>query len=291
MRAFPNYLICLLGLGFTGGGLLFAIVDCCQGTSTWADLALGVTTVLVIASGISVGFHRYLTHRAFEFTRAGAILAKPLYLWFGSLAWQSSPLWWAAVHTKHHEDPDGHADPHSPVPPRPGFFRRVGQFLWAHMLWVPHTFPDIERFCRLHKVTALERLFDRWYTLVGPASGCVVAYLLGGPSGIGWYLAGVFVAWHLTQAINSVTHLGDLVGYAYLRAKDHSTNLWMLALLTMGEALHRNHHAFPRSARFAHRWWERIVDLGYLQIRLLKLLGLVYTLTLPTPEQLQAKLA
>lgn len=286
-----RYLWSLIALLATGSGVVYVFCDLWLGTWTLREVALFAGTFILIASGITVGYHRYVTHRSFEFTCAGEWIAKPFLLWGGCLAWQSSPLWWGSVHTAHHANADREGDPHSPVAHRGGFWRRCWQVLYAHMLWIPHTVPDIPRFCALRRVTWLERFCERWYLLVGPLSGTALAACIAGFAGVAWYLAAVFVTWHLTQAINSVTHLGELWGYGQFRVSDHSTNLWLLALLTFGEALHRNHHAFPASARFAHRWWEMIVDIGYLEIRLLRLCGLVRRIRVPSPRQLRQKQA
>lgn len=290
MRVFRSYIFCLVALGVTFAGFVYALCDLYHGTWTWGNVGIFGGAFALIATGITVGYHRYLTHRSFEFTTVGAWIAKPFLLWAGCIAWQGSPLWWAAVHTEHHADADGEHDPHTPVARRSGFWRRVGQFLWAHILWIPYARPDIERFCRLRGIRGMDRFFEQWYLLVGPVAGAVVFFWIGGLAGLAWYLAAVSVAWHLTSAINSVTHLGDLLGYGRFQTRDNSTNVWWLSLLTFGEALHRNHHAFPTSARFAHLWWERCLDFGYLELLLLRACGLVRNLRIPSNTQLAGKL-
>jgi stearoyl-CoA desaturase (delta-9 desaturase) len=291
MRTVIGYFWSLLAFFATGGGAVYVLYDLWCGTWTWRSVSLFTGTFVLIATGITVGYHRYVTHRTFEFTWIGEWLAKPFLLWAGCLGWQNSPLWWGTVHSDHHAHADQEGDPHSPVLLRGGFWRRCWQVLWAHMFWIPHTRPDIRQFCqRTRRPLALERFLDRWYLLVGPLSGIALAAAIAGMPGIAWYLAAVFVTWNLTSSVNSLTHLGDLWGYGQLRTSDHSTNLLLLALLTFGESLHRNHHAFPRSARFGHRWWEKVVDIGYLEILLLKWCGLVRHVHVPTVGQLHTKL-
>lgn len=289
MRIALGYLWSLLALLATGGGMVYVLHDLWCGTWTWREASLFTGTFVLIATGITVGYHRYVTHRTFEFTRIGGLIAKPFLLWAGCLGWQNSPLWWGAVHSDHHAHADQEGDPHSPVVAHGSFWRRCWQVLWSHMFWIPHTWPDVPRFCALVRVTAVERFLDRCYVLVGPLSGIALASAIAGIAGIAWYLAAVFVTWHLTASVNSLTHLGDVWGYGGFRSPDHSTNLWLLALLTFGESLHRNHHAFPRSARFGHHWWEKLVDIGYFEILLLQWCGLVRHVRIPSPHQLLQK--
>lgn len=290
MRVLSGYVFCLLALGMTLSGTVYAIWDFSNGTWAWKSLCIFFGSYFLILMGVTVGYHRYLTHRAFEFTAVGRWIARPVLLWLGCLSWQSTPLWWAAVHRQHHHHADGEGDPHSPVPRRPGWWRRVWQFLWAHMLWVPHARPDVPGFAVFRKVDWLEWFFHYGYLVVGPLFGLLCTYWLWGLAGTAWYLAAVFVVWHLTGAINSLTHLGDVLGYGP-PTEDRSTNVWWLALFTFGEAFHRNHHAFQYSARFAHIWWEKFFDLGYWVILALKWCGLVRNFRVPKDHHLEARLA
>ncbi|MDP3685928.1 MAG: acyl-CoA desaturase [bacterium] len=291
MRVLTGYVFCLLALGTTLWGTVYAIWDLSSGTWTWKSLCIFFGSYFLILTGVTGGYHRYLTHHAFEFTAVGRWIARPFLLWAGCLSWQSTPIWWAAVHRQHHQDADGEGDPHSPVPRRSGWWWRIWQFLWAHMLWVPHARPDIARFAALRKVDWLEWFFHYGYPAVGPLFGLAFTFWLWGLGGMAWYLAAVFVVWHLTGLINSLTHLGDVVGYGQSLAKDHSTNIWWLALLTFGEAFHRHHHARQSSPRLADAWWERPFDIGYLEILFLRGCGLVRKLHIPKPAQLEARLA
>ncbi len=289
MRVLMRYFWCSVALAVTGSGAGYVLWDLCASSWAWRDVAIFGGACFLMVSGITVGYHRFVTHRSFEFSFVGAWLARPFLLWGGCLAWQNPPLWWGAVHAAHHADADGERDPHSPVSRRHGFFRRIGQVLYAHMLWVPRVRPDIERFCARIHASRLERFYERWYIVIGPLSGLALAYALGGLGGVSWYLAAVFMVWHLTASINSLTHLRSLWGYRRFATTDESTNLWFLALLTLGEALHSNHHAFPRSARFAHAWWEYALDIGYLEIVLLRVCGLVRVVHVPAPARLALK--
>jgi stearoyl-CoA desaturase (delta-9 desaturase) len=97
-----------------------------------------------------------------------------------------------------------------------------------------------------------------------------------GGVGLSWLVWGILLLYHVTWLVNSATHLW---GYRSHPTRDHSTNLWWVALLSLGEGWHNNHHAFPRSARHGLRWWE--VDVTYLLIRLLGLVGLAKQIHVP----------
>jgi fatty-acid desaturase len=231
-------------------------------TFTWSGVVVCVVLYLLAGFGVTMGFHRLLTHRSFQTPRVIEYLLSVL----GSLANQGGPLQWVAVHRIHHKHSDAAGDPHSP---RDGVW-------WAHMFWwMPYDaaiddaaeygryVPDLTR-------DPVHRVLQRYHVLV-PVLLAGVLYPLGewwGGVGLSWVVWGVFVRttllYHATWLVNSATHLW---GYQTYRTRDGSTNLWWVALLTLGEGWHNNHHAFPRSARHGLRWWE--VDLTYWGIRML----------------------
>lgn len=209
--------------------------------------------------GICLGFHRLLTHRAF---RAPRWLERTLAV-LGCLAWQGSPIQWAAVHRLHHLDADGPSDPHSP--------RR--SLLWSHMLWIFQKRP-IERPVEEVAKDLLRDPFMRWlhrwfWTLQLPLAG-----LLFAAGGLSWVVWGVFVrttvVWHGTWLINSASHRW---GYRNFDLDDDSRNLWWVAWLTFGEGWHNNHHRHAAAAQHGLRRWE--IDLTGRTIRLLERIGLV----------------
>lgn len=289
LRLVGSYARWLLLVSAALTGFVIGVVTLVVGTWRTEHLCLFAASCVVIMSGITLAYHRYLTHRAYEFTKLGACIVKPILMLAGCLSWQGPPLWWAAVHTDHHRHADQKEDPHTPQTQSAGFWRRLGQLLWAHVFWIPHAQPSIRQFCAWRRPGMVERLFSHpaVYLLAGPLGGLLIAYLIGGPLGIAWYLAAVFVTLNLTWSVNSLTHL---IGYRSFQTPDASTNLWALAWLTGGESLHNNHHAFQKSARFGHRWWERAADLGWWQIWLLWHLGMVRNVHVPTAEQLGNRL-
>ncbi len=228
------------------------------------DLALLAVMYALVAFGVTVGYHRMLTHRSFRPNPA----VKALLLILGSMAVEGPALDWAATHIKHHARADREGDPHSPVD---GFFH-------AHLGWI---FGDSEadpaQYCRhlLHDriVIAISRTFLLWAAL-SLAIPFGVGFLFGG-----WPLAWTCLLWgglvrqflthHVTWSVNSVCHT---FGKRAFETPDRSRNEWVVGLLAFGEGWHNNHHAFPRSAFHGLRWWQLDVS-GYL-IWTLERLGL-----------------
>jgi stearoyl-CoA desaturase (Delta-9 desaturase) len=221
------------------------------------DIALFVGMWLPISLGITIGFHRYLTHRGFR--TSGPV--KVILLVLGSMAVQGPPIDWVANHRKHHALADRQGDPHSPLE---GFFH-------AHIGWLWSAQPaDPQRYARDlladRTVVVVSQLAPLW-TLMGLA----IPFLIGGWEGLLWGgLVRIFLTHHITWSVNSVTHV---FGRRPFATNDRSTNQWLVGLLALGEGWHNNHHAFPRSALHGLRWWQ--IDVSGLVIRLMGLLRLV----------------
>ena len=277
MKSHLLSLVFLLAMLGVTAGFVIAVVDLCQGTWEWSYMIIFISAFLMTGSGITVGYHRYTTHRSFAFTPVGKWLARPIILFMGALAWQGSPGRWSAIHQKHHLHTDEEDDPHSPHCRDGPWYRKLYQFLHAHVLWLFREIPDLKIWAR-GKPDWLERFMTNWYVLIGPVGGSLIAVAIGGWHGLAWYYAAVFLSWNFTWSVNSVTHL---VGYRHFKTGDQSTNLWLLSLLTFGESLHNNHHASQKSARFAHRWWEYLVDIGWWEIWLLRCCGMVHQVYTP----------
>jgi fatty-acid desaturase len=221
--------------------------------------------------GICLTYHRLLTHRSFA--------TRPQWLEYvltalGCCASQGGAVGWVADHRKHHALADLDEDVHSPL----------RGLAWAYTVWwmTPevtcsrHTTAYCQRWApdlmrdRVHRI--LERI-----QIVFPILMFAVLFAIGG---LPWLIWGGFVrsvlVLHTTWLVNSATHLW---GYRSYDTRDHSTNLWWVALLTFGEGWHNNHHAFPSSARQGLKWWE--LDLTYVAIRVLSALGIVHAVKLP----------
>jgi len=243
-------------------------------TFSWSGLVICLVLYLLAGFGITMGYHRLLTHRSFQTPRFVEYLLTVL----GSLATQGGPLRWVAVHRIHHQHSDMDGDPHSPG----------HGWWWAHMLWwMPyvHTVDDPASYRRYVNDLArdpVHRFLERFQLLM-PLTLAGLLFGLGqlcGGLGLSWVVWGMFVRtailYHATWLVNSATHVW---GYRSHDTRDHSTNLWWVALITLGEGWHNNHHAFPRSARHGLRWWE--LDVTYLFIRLLSFLGLARQIHVP----------
>jgi stearoyl-CoA desaturase (Delta-9 desaturase) len=232
----------------------------------WPDLVLLATLYVFIAIGVTVGYHRMLTHRSFVPHPA----VKFLLLVLGSMALEGDAIKWTATHLKHHALADREGDPHSPVD---GFFH-------AHLGWIfAETDADPRRYCRhLLKdrlVVFVSRTNVLWIVLA-----MAIPFTIGGLFG-GWAgaLTGLlwgglvrqFLTHHVTWSVNSVCHTFGKRAFA---TNDRSRNEWIVGLLGFGEGWHNNHHAFPRSAFHGLRWWQ--FDCAGYVIRVLERLRLAH---------------
>jgi stearoyl-CoA desaturase (delta-9 desaturase) len=260
----------------------------------WTDLAIFGAMYLVTAGGVTVGFHRMLTHRAFETYRP----VKYVFAVLGSMAVQGDVIGWVSDHRKHHAFTDEEGDPHSPhVGHGEGWRAALRGLFHAHMGWlfVYQSGAEAKRF-------APDLLEDRGMRLIARAFIPLVGLGLAVPFGLGYLLTGelagaltgllwgglirVFLGHHVTWSINSICHF---FGHRRFETDDESTNVLWLALPSLGESWHHNHHAFPRSAVHGLRWWE--IDVSGWVIRAMQRLGLAWNVVRITPERQQAKLA
>ncbi len=235
---------------------LLAIELLWQRAVNWTDLALLVAFNLLAGLGVTVGYHRMLTHRSFQ----PHPVVKFIFLAFGSMAVEGPALEWAATHIKHHAHSDREGDPHSPVE---GFWH-------AHMGWLfNRSFADPNIYCRnLVKdpiVVFVSRTFIFWVIL-----SLAIPFAIGGWTGLLWGgLVRIFLTHHITWSVNSVCHT---FGKREFETRDQSRNEWIVGLLGLGEGWHNNHHAFPRSAFHGLHWWQ--FDLSGYVIWTLERVGL-----------------
>lgn len=242
-----------------------------------SPVALGVAlmTYLIRMFAITGFYHRYFSHRSFKTSRATQFIFGLI----GASAVQRGPVWWAAHHRHHHANTDKESDLHSPS--QHGFLR-------SHMGW----FLSIKGFApNLRLVRDLEeypelRWLDRFDVLVplGLAVGMLLFGMLlshiaaslrtGGAQMLVWgFVVSTVLCWHATYTINSLSHV---FGRQRYRTDDTSRNNWLLAVLTLGEGWHNNHHYYPNSARQGFYWWER--DLTYYLLKLLSWTGVIWEL-------------
>ena len=247
-------------------------------------LVIDVSTTAVISCfvlywlrqfAITAFYHRYFAHRSYQTNRFWQFLFALL----GNMAAQRGPLWWAAHHRLHHQYSDGEKDPHSPL--HKGFW-------WSHVGWFT---------CDASFRTHMEKVKDfakypelRWldrYDSFAPLLLIVLLYITGEllatfspglqTNGLQLVVWGFFVStvilFHSTVAINS---LGHIWGKRRFNTKDQSRNNAFLALLTLGEGWHNNHHRFPVATRQGFYWWQ--IDITFYLLRIMSWFGIIHSL-------------
>jgi fatty-acid desaturase len=255
---------------------LLALLALVPAFFTWQALAVCVFLHWLTGGiGICMIYHRLLTHRSFAL--------RPRWLEYvltaiGCCASEGGAVGWVADHRRHHAHSDDEDDVHSPN-------RGFG---WAHMFWFVtpditsiHTPEYYEKWAPDLARDRVHAFLDRSHFAL-PLLLFAALYWVGGMSWLVWggFVRSVLVL-HTTWLVNSATHLW---GYRTHATRDHSTNLWWVALLTYGEGWHNNHHAFQTSAAHGLRWWE--LDMTYLMVRLLERLGVAYAVKLPKLDKM-----
>jgi len=265
-----------------------AIVLLWNSLVTPADLVIAAVMYMLTAIGVTVGFHRQLTHRSFQ-------TSKPLEYTFavlGSMAVQGPVIAWVADHRKHHAHTDEAGDPHSPHVSEDGHHQGVLRGLWhAHSGWLMSNQgrADWKKYARdLYEDDGMRTINRRFpllvlLTLAVPAlAGFLISgTALGALTGLLWGgLVRIFFVHHVTWSVNSVCHF---LGSRRFDTDDHSTNVFWLALPSLGESWHHNHHAFPRSAVHGLGRWEP--DPSALIITGMEKLGLARNVVRISPER------
>ena len=287
----PERLANLAGVVLPFAGILLAIVLLWNAWVDPIDLIMLAVLYVLTAGGITVGFHRLLTHRSFQ-TRPGLERG---FAMVGQLAVQGSVLDWVADHRKHHAHTDEEGDPHSP---HVGHGSGLPGLWHAHTGWLLETQgqADWKRYAKdLYegpKMRSIGRHFP-YYVLVSLLIPTVLGFVLhgftleGALRGYVWGgLVRVFLVHHVTWSINSICHV---FGSRRFDIDDRSTNVAWLAIPSLGESWHHNHHAFPRSAVHGLRWYE--VDPSALFIAGMEKLGLAWNVVRISPERQRAKTA
>ena len=242
---------------------------------SWFALCFAIALYAVRMFAVTGFYHRYFSHKAFHTSRFFQFILAV----FGASAVQRGPLWWASHHRHHHVSSDEIEDAHSPV---------QHGFLWSHLGWFlsnKNFATQTERVKELAKFVEL-RLLDRFDVIV-PILLALSIYLLGvwlddyypnlNTNGMqllvwGFAISTVFL-YHATFTVNSLAHIWGKRRYA---TTDHSRNNLLIALITLGEGWHNNHHHYPGSARQGFYWWE--VDLTYYGLKILAAFGLIWDL-------------
>jgi stearoyl-CoA desaturase (Delta-9 desaturase) len=237
---------------------------------SWKALLLCFALYTIRMFGITAGYHRYFSHRSYRTSRWFQFVLACI----GCSAMQKGPLWWAAHHRHHHRYSDREEDLHSP---------QQHGFWWAHIGWIlsdryeatrSDTIRDFSKYPEL-------RWLDRYSAVPGVllGSGCFLAM---GLQGLVWgFFVSTVLLYHGTFVINSLCHMFGSVRY---KTADTSRNSMTLALITLGEGWHNNHHYYSTSARMGFFWWE--IDISYYALSLLSLAGLVWDMKKPSQRVL-----
>jgi|TARA_B110000263_G_scaffold249469_1_gene267168 stearoyl-CoA desaturase (delta-9 desaturase) len=236
-------------------------------------LIMMVAIYFIRMFAITAGFHRYFSHRSFKTSR----IFQFILAYLATCSAQMGPIWWASHHRHHHKYTDKIEDPHPP---------NLKGFVWAHVGWImsPANVPTKTEYVKdLMRYPEL-RYLDK-YHYAAPLSLVILLYSLGeymkinyvsyGTNGIELVVWGFFVStvllYHATFMVNSVCHV---FGYRSYDTKDGSVNNLLVAILTLGEGWHNNHHAFPNSERQGHQWYQ--IDISHYILWFLSLLGIVW---------------
>jgi stearoyl-CoA desaturase (delta-9 desaturase) len=268
------------------------------------NLAVFLVMVTTTSLGVTIGFHRLFTHKAFETSAPVRFILGVL----GSMSVEGPVIKWTTIHRHHHQHSDEEGDAHSPYHTGHDEAGTLHGLYYAHIGWLfDPDIPDLTKYCKdliEDKVTAfVSRWFFLWVFL-----GIAIPALIGGVFASGsqltidnWQLsianlkgaalgglwggfARIFIVQHMTWSVNSVCHIW---GSRPFRSHDQSRNNFLFGLFSWGEGWHNNHHAFPTSARHGLEWWQ--LDISWIVIRAMQAMGLVWKVRLPSEKMIASK--
>ena len=236
-------------------------------------LALAVVLYVVRMFAITAGHHRYFSHRTFRTSRGFQFVLA----FVAQTSAQRGVLWWAANHRRHHKHSDTELDVHSPV--------QTG-FLYSHLGWIFVPRNNDTDYSGVRDLTKFRELMllDKFHYLPSAVLGVSTWLIWGWPGLVVGFCWSTVAVWHATFSINSLAHL---MGRRRYVTGDDSRNNWLLALVTMGEGWHNNHHAYQASVRQGFRWWE--YDPTYYALRAFSWLGLIWDLHVPPKSVLRGE--
>lgn len=271
----------------TAGGILFFGIHALAFSAFFVKpdltaILLCIGLFLIRKFGITGGYHRYFSHRSFKTSRWFQFVLA----WLGGMSAQKGALWWAAHHRHHHQHSDQEDDIHS--------VKQQG-FYWAHVGWIlapDYNDYDAKRVKDLTKFPEL--VFIDKFHFIPPMCLALATYVFGllmtgtAMGGLTYFLWGfclsTVILYHTTFAINSFCHL---LGSRRYETGESSKNSFILAILTLGEGWHNNHHYYPHCARQGFFWWE--IDPTYYVIKFLKLIRVVHEIKEPSARVIEGK--
>jgi stearoyl-CoA desaturase (Delta-9 desaturase) len=241
---------------------------------SWQGAALAIALYYVRMFGVTGGYHRYFSHRTYRTSRAFQLVLAVL----AQSSVQKGALWWAAHHRDHHKYSDTPKDPHS--------YRDYG-FWYSHVGWILSDETEDTDYSRISDLARYPELrwLNNWHVV--PALVLAVGlWLVGSWPALVWgFFVSTTLLWHGTFTINSLSHIWGRRRYT---TTDDSKNNPVLAIVTMGEGWHNNHHYYPRSVRQGFRWWQ--IDMTYYILRALAAVGLVWDLHVPSQKVIDGDL-
>jgi len=248
---------------------------------SWVAVVAAVALYLVRMFAITGFYHRYFSHRTFRTSR----VAQFLFAVIGNASMQRGPLWWAATHRHHHKHSDHEEDVHSPV---------VKGFLWSHIGWLTSmrnfptdysSIPDLKKYPELVFLNRYDQIVPFVFGLAMLGLGALLERLWPASGVTMWqfffwtFFVSTTVLLHGTLFINSLAHVWGKRRY---QTDDDSRNSFLLAIITLGEGWHNNHHRYPHATRQGFRWWE--IDPTYGVLKVMSWLGIIWDLK-PVPER------
>ncbi|MBX2866032.1 MAG: acyl-CoA desaturase [Leptolyngbyaceae cyanobacterium MAG.088] len=256
-----------------------------------SEVALFIVFYILSMVGVEVGYHRYFSHRSFQANKSVQALLAIL----GSMAAQGGVIFWVAHHRRHHQYTDQERDPHSPHLHGDNFWGQLRGFWHAHLGWVlegeiSNSALFAKDLLRDPLISSINRLQQIWVLLglLLPAmiNGLILGTWIGFLQGLLWGgLVRIFVGQQVINATNSICHM---FGSRPFQSGDQSTNNVWLAIPSIGQSWHNNHHAFPSSAVTGLEWWQ--IDIGTWFIRGFEQLNLVTNVKRPSAKMITNKL-
>lgn len=250
---------------------------------SWVAAGAAAFLYLVRMFAITGFYHRYFSHRTYKTSR----VVQFLFALVGNSSMQRGPLWWAATHRHHHKHSDEEVDSHSPV---------QHGFVWSHIGWLTSaknfptnykSIPDLKKFPELVFLNRFDQIVPLVYGLIMLGIGAVLetfvpsANVTMGQFFVWTFFISTTVLLHATLFINSLAHVWGKRRY---ETSDDSRNSLILAILTLGEGWHNNHHRYPNSVRQGFRVWE--IDVTYYGLKMLSWVGLIWDLK-PVPKRIK----
>lgn len=272
-------------------GFVFALFQLFTVKIGLLEVTLFSVMYVITTLGATVGFHRYFSHQAFKTSLTIRIILGIL----GSMAAQGSVISWVSIHRCHHQYTDRIGDPHSPHLHGKGIKAKLKGLWHAYLGWLlidgelPNSLVFAKDLLKDPLIFQINRLYTTWIVL-----GLLIPTVLGGVITLSWIgafqgfiwggIVRLFWTFNSGYILNAIAHT---YGHRLFNTPEQSRNNFWMAILTLGDGWHNNHHAFPNSANCGLKWWQ--IDISFWAIKLLEILGLVWDVKLPKNSLIKSK--